>query len=58
MYFALRSPIEKDFIQGSQVKKSFKNTILKRHYSQEKKSIFSDELINSCCNKKVEKSTN
>ena len=34
-------------------KNFFKNTILKRHYSQEKKSIFSDELINNCCNKRL-----
>ena len=34
-------------------KNLFKNTILKRHYSQEKKSILSDELINSCCNKRL-----
>ena len=31
----------------------FKNIILKRHYSQEKKSIFSDEIINSCCNDRL-----
>lgn len=34
-------------------KSLFKNIILKRHYSQEKKSIFSDELINSCCNNRL-----
>ena len=31
----------------------FKEIILKRHYSQERKSFMSDELINSCCNKRL-----
>ena len=37
-------------LRFSQSNSFFKNIILKRHYSQEKKSIFSDELIDSYCN--------
>ena len=42
-------------LRFGQSKNHFKNIILKRHYSQEKKSIFSDELINSCCNNRLKK---
>ena len=42
-----RKRLNSRFIQSTNL---FKNIILKRHYSQEKKSIFSDEFINSCCN--------
>jgi dephospho-CoA kinase len=38
-----------------QSKNLFKNIILKKHYSQEKKSYFSDELINSCNNSRLKK---
>jgi len=45
-----RKRLNSRFSQSSNL---FKNMILKRHYSQERKSIFSDEFINSCCNVKL-----
>ena len=42
-------------LRFGQSKGLIKNIILKRHYSQEKKSIFSDEIINSGCNNRLKK---
>jgi len=42
-------------LRFGQSKSNVKNIFLKRHYSQEKKSIFSDEIINSGCNNRLKK---
>ena len=42
-------------LRFGQSKSPIKNIILNRHYSQEKKSIFSDEIINSGCNNRLKK---
>ena len=42
-------------LRFGQSKSNVKNILLKRHYSQEKKSIFSDEIINSGCNNRLKK---
>jgi len=42
-------------LRFDQSKGDIKNIILKRHYSQKKKSILSDEIINSGCNNRLKK---